>query len=177
MIDFYKFFPSKSYTLLTELSEFEVKRRIAAKINSQQKTSPSDFNDPMKRQYKGEVYEHGFRISQVLVGKKNSFAPLITGNISSFGITTKIEIEMRLTPFVVGFMLLWLGFVGLFCLGMLFVRMERFHEILKDGFSMDALIPFGMFIFGCILPRIGFKSESDNAKIFLASLLKAHEGD
>jgi len=173
---FQKFFPSKSYTLLTELSEFEVKRRINAKINSQEKTSQADFNDPVKRQYKGEVYEHGFRISQVLVGKRNSFAPLITGNISSFNTTTKIEIDMRLSPFVIGFMLFWLGFVGLFCLGMILVGMARFHEILKNGFSMDALIPFGMFIFGCILPRVGFKTESDNSKVFLASLLKAHEG-
>jgi hypothetical protein len=73
---------------------------------------------------------------------------------------------MSLDPVVFIFMLVWLGMVG--NIGILFLL-----ATLSEGkFEPTALIPLGMFLFGCLLPFVGFKPEAAKAKTFLIKLLE-----
>ncbi len=64
-------------------------------------------------------------------------------------------------------MLVWLGIVG--NIGILFLL-----ATLSEGkFEPAALIPLRMFLFGLLLPFLGFKPEAVKARKFLVQLLKS----
>lgn len=174
-MNFKNFFPSDSYMLTTKLSVDEVKIRLSESINQPKKFLTREFNNPLTRQYEGQLFNNTFKINQIIVGKRNSFAPLITGSITSYHDTTNIKIKMELLPFVITFMFLWLSSVGLVCVVLLSGGLLHLPQIIHDGFSPFLLIPFVMFIFGCFLPFSGFKTESENSKYYLIKLLDGQE--
>ena len=170
-----KIFPEESYILTTKLSVDEVKKRISESILQKKNSSLAEFHNPLKRKYEGKLFNDTFQINQVIVERRNSFAPLITGKINSSFNKTNVEVKMELLPFVRMFMSFWLGVIGLACVVILFVGLLQFREILSEGFSPMIMIPFILFIFGCYLTFGGFKSQSENSKYFLANLLEGQQ--
>jgi hypothetical protein len=170
-----KLMPSKTYVLITRLSIEEVSKRIAENIKPDRKTSTYEFHNPLKRQYEGKLASNAFSIHQVIVGRRNSFAPLITGFMSTQNDKTHIDIKMEVLPFVKTFMALWLGAVGFACILVLFVELLNITQVLHYPFNPFLLIPFIMFLFGCYLPFAAFKTQRDNSRYYLIKLLDGHE--
>lgn len=164
--------PSDSYLLTTKLSVEEVKRRVLDKINIQKKFSEKEFGNPLTRQYDGVLNNESFRIHQVIVGKRNSFAPLIIGNINSLGDKTIIDLRMEIRPSVKAFVIIWLSLVSIICLGIILISILHLLGIKQIELSSSLLIPFVMLIFGCFLPTHCYKIESKNSKLLLVNLLE-----
>jgi hypothetical protein len=80
---------------------------------------------------------------------------------------------MRPAIIVLIFISSWLGIIGLMCIGALLTELLQLRQILQNGFSSMLLIPFGMFVFGCLFTYFAFKGDSKNSKKFLARLLES----
>ncbi len=169
-----KYLPFENYVLTTKLSAEEVYKRLSENIEPKKTFRLSKFNHNATKPYEGEISGNSFSISRI-ISYRNSFLPAIHGEISTFPGQTQIQIKMRPFTIVLIFMSFWLGIVGLICVGMLLMGFFRIAEILKTGFSPILLIPFGMFIFGCLLVNLAFKAESRKSKEFLAALLSGQE--
>lgn len=166
-----KYLPFENYVLITDLSVEEVRKRLSDIIKQKKKISTADFQSTQKP-YEGSLTGDTFTMSRI-INNRNSFLPIITGHISQVFGQTEIKIKMRPVIFVLIFMSIWLGGVGLFCIGVLIAGIIKIKEILQHGFSPMILIPFGMFIFGYGLAIVGFKFESSDSKKFLATLFEA----
>lgn len=167
-------FPSITYIFRTKLTRVEVKKRILEKIKESKKFSQSEFDNHLTRKYDGILINETFKISQIIVGKRNSFAPLIIGHITTQDNDTIIEINMEIQSFAKIFTILWLCIVGFICFIIILVYILNFIKNSQIKISPFLLIPFGMFLLGCFIPLHGFKIESNNSKNFLINLL---EGD
>ena len=92
---------------------------------------------------------------------RNSFLPRIKGYVGSDSGSTQVDVVMSLHPFVLLFMLFWLGGVG-----------YAAFAILNKGMTAEAAIPLGMFLFGVALTLGGFYPEAIKAR----RLLEQHIG-
>jgi len=169
-----KYLPFENYILITNLSPAEVYRRLADNVAPERPLQLFAQSSNTSKPYEGKISKDSFSISRV-INYKNSFLPIINGNISSFVGQTQLNIKMKLASFAMVFMSLWLGIMGLACIVTLLIGIIQIKQIFQTGFSPMLLTPFGAFIFGCLLTVIPFKKESKIAKEFLSSLLNAHE--
>ncbi|MCT7982521.1 hypothetical protein NG796_04365 [Laspinema sp. A4] len=159
-------FPSQRFTITTYLSPDDVEKKLIAVVDP----PPQGIQFQWKRSekpYRGQLGEHSFKISRI-ISYRNSFLPQIEGRIQPHGKGSQIEIEMKLHPIVIIFMCVWLSLVGQFALMFLVV-------LFKEEFEPAFLIPVGMFIFGLVLPLIGFLPEAKGSKQFLRELFQALE--
>jgi len=157
-------FPLEKFTIHTSLAPDLVCEKLLQVVEPR-KTFRWHRRDSDKP-YEGEIGEHSFEIIRI-INYRNSFLPVLKGRISPEGMGSKIEVEMSLHPFVFVFMLVWLGMVGQ--IAVLFL----ITSIASGQFEAAALIPVGMFMFGCLLPLIGFKPEAARSKQFLEQLLES----
>lgn len=168
-----RFLPFDNFKLVTKLSATEVQQRIES-ITQPKKGFSFSFSGNRNKPYEGKLIDRSFEISRI-INYRNSFLPIIKGYISAYLGRTEVTIKMRPVVFVLIFMLLWLGVVGLVCLGTIISAIMKFRQVLEGGFSPLALIPFGMFVFGYALLMIAYKAESKKSKAFLEQLLEAEE--
>jgi hypothetical protein len=164
--------PFENYVLTTKLSSEEVLKRVADNIQQKKSFNSSTFNRNYTKPYTGQIIGMTFTMNRN-INYRNSFLPVIAGQITTYPGQTQINIKMRPAIFVLIFISFWLGIVGLVCLGTLLIGLLQFRQILQNGFSPMILIPFGMFAFGCLLTHFAFKGESKNSKEFLATLLES----
>ena len=163
--------PYEKYVLTSKLSADEVCKRISENIEHRKGLQFSLFRRSTLKPYEGQILNHSFTINRI-IQYKNSFLPLTRGNISTFFGQTQISIEMKLSNIAIIFISIWLAVVGIICLGILIIWLL---QIAENKFSPGILIPFGMFIFGCLLTTLSFKFESKKTKVFLANLLEGQE--
>ena len=159
-------FPSQRFTITTYLSPDDVQKKLIAVVDP----PPQGIQFQWKRSekpYKGQIGEHSFLISRS-ISYRNSFLPQIEGRIHAQGRGSQIEIEMKLHPIVLIFMCVWLSMVGQFALMFLWV-------LFQEEFDPFFLMPVGMFLFGLLLPFIGFLPEAQGSKKFLMELFQAQE--
>jgi hypothetical protein len=165
--------PFDNIELLTKLSVSEVRQRIESITEPRKNFSFTMFQNRTKP-YEGEVIGDSFEISRI-INYRNSFLPIIKGDISSYMGQTSVMIKMRPVIFVLVFMAVWLGAVGLVCLAMIVAGITQLMQGVANGFSPFLLIPFLMFAFGYGLITIAYKSESQKSKAFFKKLLEAEE--
>jgi hypothetical protein len=165
------FLPFENYVLTTKLSFDEVLNRLSNNIERKQGFSFSALSRSYTKPYTGQITGTTFTMSRN-INYRNSFLPEITGQITTYLGLTQINIKMRPVIFVLVFISLWLGIVGLACIGILLAGIVQFRQVLQNGFSPMLFIPFGMFVFGCLLTYFAFKVESKSSKEFLARLLE-----
>ena len=166
--------PYEKYVLESSLPPAEIGKRISDVIEPKKTAFFAPLYRKSARPYEGQYVGDRFEISRI-IDYRNSFLPDISGHIISFGNQTRIAINMQLSPFVLVFMAGWLGIVGLVCLSMLTYAVVQSEEVSQREFTPLSLMPFGMFIFGCLLAVIPFKIESKKSKQFLASLFEGQE--
>jgi len=162
-----KIIPLEQYVLTTRLSSLEVRRRLADCIAATSKEAADDST----KVYTGKLSGDSFTVSRI-IHHRNAFLPVISGDIAAgFSPPTQIHLEMKLTRFILVFIYSWIGVVGLVCLGILVAGLIQFRQVMQDGFSPLLLIPFGLFLLGCILIILPFRKESKRSKRFFAQLL------
>ncbi len=164
--------PYENYTITTHLKPEEIVEKLIANVQPKREISFSFKPVQITKLYEGAVYKTGFRISRC-IDYRNSFLPEISGSYSTFLGKTDINISMRLFTLVKVFAILWLGVVGVICLGTILAYIFLSNTQSKIQFSPAILVPFGMFIFGSLLFTIPFKIESKKAKEFLDKLFEA----
>ncbi|WP_018616349.1 hypothetical protein [Segetibacter koreensis] len=167
------FLPFDNFKLLTKLTPSEVNQRIES-ITELKKGLNFSFSTNRTKPYEGNLIDRSFEISRI-ISYRNSFLPVIKGHVSTYLGKTEVAIKMRPVVFVLIFMSLWLGIVGLICLGIITAAILHFKQLLEQGFSPGALVPFGIFAFGYALLTIAYKVESQKSKAFLTQLLEAEE--
>ena len=167
-----KFLPFDKFHLQTGLSESEVLTRLQNSIQPQ-KNSLSLFPKETKP-YIGKVIGRSFEIRRS-INYRNSFLPVIKGELIERLNKTRISVSLRPSVFVLIFMAFWLGTIGFVCIGIIVVLIIQFNKINWQEFSPIALIPFVMFIFGYGLLMFGYRVESSKSKRFLLNLLEASE--
>ena len=166
--------PFENYTLTTSLSVDEVLNRLAKNIGYEQGFSFSAIARNLDKPYTGEIIGKTFTMSRN-ISYKNSFLPVITGQISAQHGQTQINIKMQPATFILVFTSIWLGAVALICISILMDMLSEFDKILQNGLSPVSLIPFGMLILFCLVIHFAFKMESKISKNFLAGLLEGVE--
>jgi hypothetical protein len=95
--------------------------------------------DSDSRPFLGRVQGHAFRLRRD-IRYRNSFLPLVWGDVQPGLSSTRVRVTMFLHPLVAAFMLFWLTGVGL----------AAWTEAGK-GQSPWSLVPAGMFVFGVAL--------------------------
>jgi hypothetical protein len=168
--------PFEKYNLTTKLSYDEIYKRLADNIEPKRSFQFFAFNRNSTKPYEGEIWGNSFTISRI-INYNNSFLPVIKGNILTMIGQNQINIKMRPAIFFLIFGSLWLGIVTLACILLILAGLVQFKQIIQNGFSPAFLIPFGMFIFGCLIFLIPFKIESKKSRKFLAALLEVEETD
>lgn len=169
-----KYLPFEHYVLTSKLSVEEIKKRLADNIEKNRIFRFSGFSHNTSKPYEGQIEGDKFTISRV-INYRNSFLPVIKGSVSSYLGKTQIDVKVRPTIFVLIFISIWLGLVGLVCMGIIIIGLFQFQDILRNGFSPMVFIPFGLFVFGSLLTYFGFKIESKKSKTFLMSLFEIQE--
>jgi hypothetical protein len=172
-MNFKNFLPFDNVKLLTKLTVTEVQRRIES-ITEPRKNFRFSIFENRSKPYEGDVVGTSFEISRI-INYRNSFLPIIKGDISTDMGQTAVIIKMWPVLFVLVFMSFWLGVVGLVCIGIIISALIQFKQFLPNGFSLGLLIPFAMFTFGSGLITIAYKVESQKSKAFLKQLLEAEE--
>jgi hypothetical protein len=167
------FLPFDNFKLQTKLTVAEVQSRLSNSIEPK-KNFRFSFNNKRTKPYEGEVIGTSFKINRI-INYRNSFLPVIIGEISSRLDKTEISVRMRPVIAVLIFMSFWLGVVGLVCLGILIAAIAQFIQLLQHGFSPMILIPFIMFAFGYTLITFGYRIEAQKSKDFLKTLLEAEQ--
>ena len=173
-MNFKKYLPFENYVIISKLSVEEVTRRLTDNIEPKKYLRLSVFNKGSNKPYEGQILGDTFTINRI-INYRNSFLPVITGHISTFLGKTQINVKMKPVTFVLIFISLWLGIVGLICFGIILVGLIQFKQVLQNGFSPMILIPFGFFLFGFLLINLAFKAESKKSKEFLDRLFEAQE--
>ncbi len=111
--------------------------------------------------FNGKILENSFKI-QRNISYRNSFLPVIIGNIEEKDSGAKVSIKMRMNLFIKGFMTFWFTFVILFCLIVPFLH-----------FDMPfCFFPYIMLIFGIVLAVLPNRIETRKAKEKLEDLLR-----
>ncbi|MGG9962335.1 hypothetical protein [Ferruginibacter sp. SUN106] len=169
-----KYLPVENYTLATKLSVQEVRNRIEDNIGAKEQYSLFSFKNNITKPYVGQLKGNTFTINRV-INYRNSFLPIIKGEISEFTGQPRIHIKMRPATMVLVFISAWLGIAGITCLIMLFTVVVQSREIMQHGISPVMLGPFAMFCFGYLLTYFAFKLESKKSKEFLQNLFVAEE--
>ena len=166
------YLPFVSFIITTNLKPEEVQKRIFNNVQpAQQKIFSFRVVNNSTSPYEGWVGNDAFKIQRV-INYRNDFNPVISGLIYANNNKTDIEIKMRLPTFAIVFGIVWLGIIGLVCLGILAVFFLHFNQILKSGFSPFFLGPFGMFLFGSALFTFPFRFEAKKSKKFLVELFE-----
>ena len=164
--------PFENYVLKTRLSPEEVLKRIDDNIQQNPDTGFFIFSQNYSKPYTGQIIGNSFAMRRN-INYRNSFLPVIKGQVTTFVGQTQVNIKMRPETIVLIFISIWLGIAGLVCIVILLIGILELKQVLKNGISPELLIPFGMLVFGCLLTHFAFKIESKKSKEFLATLLQS----
>ncbi len=164
-----KYLPFENITYQTKLETEEILNRINEIIEPKKTFRMTGiFGSSDHKPYEGSINGNTFNLTRI-ISYRNSFLPRIKGDIvKDFG-RTKVNVKMRVNTFVIVFMFIWLGGVGIGCLAVL----ASGFKFGGQNFEPMTLIPFGMLIFGYALVTGGFKYESLKSKKYLAELFEA----
>jgi hypothetical protein len=165
-----KYLPFEKFTLTTKLSATELHNRLSKNVGFNSAFSDLFYKSGPEMPYFGKVEAENFKIRRN-IRYRNSFLPVISGQVSSFAGKTTIDIKMRLSIYAIVFVSVWLGGVSLFCIGALVLSFMRSQVVFLPMIG----ISFAMLIFGCQLTSYGFKKESKISKEFLADLLEVRQ--
>jgi len=159
-----KYLPFENITYTTALSPEQVMEKITQFVEPEKRFRLSRGNST--KPYEGKVSTNAFKVTRK-INYRNSFLPRISGTVEEVANETKVTLKMRLHPFVLVFISLWMSFV--------FLAVIVTFPILISEPELPLLIPLGMLTFGYLLTTGGFKYESRKSKAFFKELLEINE--
>ena len=164
------FAPFERLTIETALPPEEVRRRLEQVIEPKQMFR---FSSRDHKAYQGNLNNDRFEVSRI-IHYRNSFLPVIKGEIRPGLGGTVVAITMQPHPLVIAFMLIWFGFAGTIFAGILFTSVISIWQ--ANGGSLTNLagliFPAGFLLFGYVLLMGGFKFESVKSKAFFQELFR-----
>ncbi|UZR99719.1 hypothetical protein [Chondrinema litorale] len=162
-----KYLPLEDITYQTKLNTNEIVDRLNEVVEPKKTFRMNGFfGNSEHKPYEGSIHNMSFKINRI-IGYRNSFIPIITGTLEEEMNGTKVNVKMRLHSFVIVFMFIWFGGVGIASLAVISYYLNN------ENFEPMSLIPFGMLIFGYAMVLGGFKYESIKSKKYLAELFEA----
>ena len=120
--------------------------------------------------YEGWIKVSEFEITHI-IRYRNSFLPVIKGNIQTIIGGTNINIQMKPNVFVLLFMAVWLGGTGIGFFSTLIPYLTGDQQADLGA----VLFTGGMFFLGYLLIMFGYKSEARKSKRFFLELFQARE--
>lgn len=161
-----KFLPTENITYKTRLKEDEIIRRLSDCIEPEKIFRLGILSSGSTKSYEGQINGQTFSIKRI-ISYRNSFLPRINGVIERDFDGLTIKVKMRLHIFVIVFLCIWFGLVGLACIAFLTQTLS------SSEINPAALIPFGMLLFAYLLTMGGFKFESNKSKKDLQRIFNA----
>lgn len=168
-MDWTTFVPYERLQINTYLSQTEIEARLDEVVEP--KKLRWAFFSRDHKPYQGTFNTEKFDVSRI-IHYRNSFLPMIKGRISTDMGQTRIDITMQLHIFVIAFMIVWFGFVGMFSFG-LFGAFLFGGETAPEFSFLFAPLPF--FIFGYCLTTLPFKYEARKSRQFFQDLFNDNQ--
>lgn len=163
IITFYRYLlPFETLNIATILTFSEVLERLDEVVEPPKIFRLTLFKRPAKP-YEGTITGNTFKIGRIVNGR-NSFLPVIEGEIHPQAPGCSVKIRISLPKFVIIFMIYWLwttGSIGMFAL---------FAWWVERSVGPIFLPLLGMFIFGWLLCLIPFRIEAKGTTKFLHTL-------
>jgi hypothetical protein len=133
------------------------------------------FASRQHKLYLGKVNEANFSIYR-WIHHRDSFLPVIDGELLSQNEGSKIKVRMHLHWLVIIFMTLWLGFFGLaFANQTLYLfRYVLQTDSLPANWSAGIVIPAFFFLFAYGMMIFGFKVDVKRERQFILKLTEAY---
>jgi hypothetical protein len=155
-------YPANRIAINSKLSTEEIQQRLSSRIDS----SEGIFNiSNASRPFKGKIFENSFEIYHV-INRKNSFIPVVKGEISTIDKNSKIDITMKLSPLSL-FLLVSFSFYLLFLIFQtLFINPAK-----SNNFSGMIMIILFTAAYSLILNA--FNKECRFAENYLSELFEA----
>lgn len=119
----------------------------------------------INNEFFGQVYPLGFRITPRL-NYRNSFVPVLTGNMTEKEGGTTIEIVLQMHIFTRIFLIVWNVMAW-------FIFLRSIPAVFTGGLEQISiiLVPLGFIIFGQVFPRFCFYGPAKKALERLKELL------
>ena len=173
-----KIFPFGNTTYYSPFPPEQVKLKLAEKITPRDRTIKIASLGYYKKRtelskkypYEGGIKGNTFNINRI-IGYRNSFLPMIAGNITQEGEGSKIEVKLKMHPFVQIFMIVWFIPVIFICLAVIA------SPFFSSEFEPTSLLIFLFPIFGIALLYFGFTPEKKKVGTFLGQLFQATTKD
>lgn len=165
-----KLLPFEKLVYHSILNKEELITHLQNEIEAEKSFGFGAHRSSYSKPYIGKFYLNRFEIKRA-VNYRNSFLPVIKGEIKDGINGTKITVKMGLADFVKAFMILWLGAVSFGCIGALYSLIFTDTVNSEAGFFM--FIPFAMLLFGIGMVSFGFKAESQRSIKDLEGILQA----
>ena len=165
-----KLLPIENLVFHSALNQETLLAQLQNKIETPKPFKFGVANNSYSKKYIGTIHNNRFEIKRVIT-YRNSFLPLIKGEIKNDNNGSEINVKMSLNKIVQVFMSIWLSVVSVACFGILFGLI--FKNIFKIEPSFFILIPFFMLVFGVLMVSFGFKLESKKSIHDLEEILKA----
>lgn len=116
----------------------------------------------------GKVGEKSFRLRKRLKMSHNSFQTHLSASLSSEGTSTRVTCRFGMHPFVVIFMIVWLGAVTGGAIGSLVFGLRHSNGTMP---SAAGLVPWGLALFGIVLVGVG-RGMARGEREFLMDFLR-----
>ena len=119
----------------------------------------------VNRPFIGTIEGNRFRIRRD-IGYRNSFLPIVSGQIVSATSGVRVSVTMGLHLAVAIVMLVWFAGVGFATAGSLWLLLTN-----RASAAFGFLIPPAMLVFGVVLVAFGFFPEAIKARTLLEQIL------
>lgn len=166
--------PYEKLKIKSPLNATDVLKKLDDAIEP--KRSFRKFWDSSHKPYEGKIDGSQF-ITTRIIHYRNSFLPIIKGEVQSEISGSTINVTMHPHILVIIFMSLWLGFVGFFFIAILssFISFISQAGTVSTTSPTVLFIPAVMFIFGYTLLLGSFKFESVKTKAYFRELFQASD--
>lgn len=125
------------------------------------------------KRYQGSLDQGRFNITRI-ISYRNSFLPVIQGEVQPEVNGCTVRISMRLHLLVLVFMLIWFGGIGLSAITAIVAMLSA--DVQTGSTRLPFFfIPLVMILFGYLLAWGGFKYESRKSKAFFRELFQAQQ--
>jgi len=157
--------PFERHVHVSTLPPLEVMQRLQEHVRPVPTFSLRLLSSKAEKSYEGSVSGNTFSIQRV-IGYRNSFLPWITGTIHAAENGSLIQVRMRPRVFVLVFMSIWMGIIGLVFLSGVITLINGHRQMV----GMVAIASL-MLLFGYGLTMLAFKYESGRSRKELEKLL------
>jgi hypothetical protein len=154
------FLPFETLVIETSLSKEEVAANLADNIEPAK--TIRFWIKPDRKTFEGHLINDEFKITRI-ISYRNSFLPVINGELQTIDNSTHITMKMRLHVAVIIFMTVW--FSGIMLLLVIGLANTNNHNAVL-------VVPFGMLLFGYALMMGCYLFESSRAKQILTEITK-----